>query len=105
MNLPLTLDPSNLPPSMPAGKAKAIKAAQDFEAVLLTSVLDALQKSFADSSSDAPAGSDNYGAMGIQSLASTISANGGIGIARMILRQWHQTKVPELSGREVTSAT
>jgi Rod binding domain-containing protein len=30
-----------------------------------------------------------------------MSAHGGIGIARMILNQWHQSKVPELSETEV----
>jgi len=60
-----------------------------------------LQKSFAGPSEDTTVGSDNYAAMGTQALAAAMSAHGGIGIARMILHQWQQTKVPEMSGTEV----
>jgi len=81
----------------PAGKAKAEKAAQDFEAVLLGSLLESLQKTFAGTSEDGPAGSSNYTVMATQALASAMSAHGGIGIARLILRQWQQSKVPEVS--------
>ena len=86
-----------LPSTHPAGKVKAEKAAQDFEAVLLSSLLESLQKSFADTTGESSPGSDNYAAMGTQALASAISARGGIGIARMILQQWQQTKVPGLN--------
>ena len=91
--------------SPPAAKIKAENAAREFEAVLLTSLLDSLQKSFANTSGDDASGSDNYAAMGTQALASAMSARGGIGIARMILHQWQQTKVPEASGREVPPVT
>jgi Rod binding domain-containing protein len=101
MNLSLTSDITRMPRAHPAGKVKAEKAAQDFEAVLLGSLMESLQKSFAGPAEDAPVGSDNYAAMGTQALAAAMSANGGIGIARMILHQWQQTKVPEMSGTEV----
>ena len=101
MNLSLMSDITRVPTAQPAGKMKAEKAAQDFEAVLLGSVLESLQKSFAAPSDDATVGSDNYAAMGTQALAGAMSAHGGIGIARMILHQWQQTKVPEMSGTEV----
>ena len=81
----------------PAGKAKAEKAAQDFEAVLLGSLLESLQKTFAGTSEDGPVGSSNYTQMGTQALATAMSAHGGIGIARLILQQWRQSKVPEVS--------
>ena len=95
------------PAASPAAKMKAEKAAQDFEAVLLGSLLESLQKSFAGSSSseDGSSGSDNYAAMGAQALASAMSARGGIGIARMILRHWQQTKVPEMGAREASPVT
>ena len=92
----------NLPTAPPAGKLKAEKAAQDFESVLLGSLLESLQKSFAGDSENSSAGSDAYTAMGTHALASAISAQGGIGIAHMILRQWQQTKVPEMNALEVT---
>src|SRR5258708_37665611 len=101
MNLSLKTDITRMPAEHPAGKVKAEKAAQDFEAVLLGSVLESLQKSFAGPSEDEPVGSDNYALMGTQALAAAMSAHGGIGIARMILHQWQQSKVPELSGTEV----
>jgi Rod binding domain-containing protein len=93
-------------PALPdAGKVKAEKAAQDFESILLGSLLESLQKSFAGSSEDSPAGSDNYALMGTQALASAISAHGGIGLGKMILQQWRQTKVPEMRTPEVSPAT
>src|SRR5712671_5261936 len=101
MNLSLAFDITHLAAARPAGKVKAEKAAQDFEAVLLGSLLESLQKSFAGPSEDTTVGSDNYAAMGTQALAAAMSAHGGIGIARMILHQWQQTKVPEMSGTEV----
>lgn len=94
-----------LPAAQPATKMKAEKAAQDFEAVLLTSLLDSLQKSFAGTADESSAGSDSYAAMGTQALASAISAHGGIGIAGMILRQWQHAKVPEFRAAEVPPAT
>lgn len=79
-----------------AEKAKAEKAARDFEAVLLGSLLESLQKTFAGTPDDDPSGSGNYALMGTQALASAMAARGGIGIARLILQQWRQTKVPEM---------
>jgi Rod binding domain-containing protein len=35
--------------------------------------------------------------MGTQALAAAMSAHGGIGIARLILQQWRQSKVPEVT--------
>ena len=96
---------SGLPGAPPAARVKAQKAAQDFESVLLASLLESLQKSFAGSAESDTAGSDNYALMGTQALASAMSAQGGIGIARMILRQWQNTKVPELSTPEVGATT
>jgi Rod binding domain-containing protein len=43
--------------------------------------------------------------MRTQALASAMSAQGGLGIARMILRQWQQTKVPELSASKIPLVT
>jgi Rod binding domain-containing protein len=97
MSLSVAADVSRIPEANHlAGKAKAEKAAQDFEAVLLGSLLDSLQKTFAGAPEDDSSGSGNYALMGTQALASAMAARGGIGIARLILQQWRQTKVPEL---------
>ena len=97
MSLTITADAAKLFVATPAPvRTKAEKAAQDFEAVLLGSLLDSLQKTFDGSpkSEDAPTGSGDYGLMGTQALAAAMAARGGIGIARLILQQWQQTKVP-----------
>lgn len=96
MSLAITSEIARLPGAPPAGKAKAEKAARDFEAVLLGSLLDSLQKTLAGIPEDGPAGSSNYTVMGTQALATAMAARGGIGIARLILHQWQQTKVPEM---------
>jgi Rod binding domain-containing protein len=104
MSLFITPDGSRLPAaSHLAGGKKAEKAARDFEAVLLGSLLESLQKTFAGTPEDDPSGSSNYGVMGTQALASAMAARGGIGIARMILQQWRQTKVPEMGQTDVPS--
>jgi len=70
------------------------KAARDFEAMLLTPVLDSLQKTFAGNSEDANApGASDYRLMGTEALAQSIAARGGIGIAQLILCHLQPPKV------------
>jgi Rod binding domain-containing protein len=95
MNLSISA-PAALPNSHPAEKTKAEKAARDFEAVLLGSLLSSLQKTFAGTPGGNSSENSNYAAMGTQALASAMAARGGLGIAQLILRQWRQTKVPEM---------
>lgn len=74
--------------------AKNEKAARDFEAMLLTPVLDSLQKTFAGNSEDAKTpGASDYRLMATQALAQSIAARGGIGIAQLILRHLQPPKV------------
>jgi len=101
-------DPMNVSPSAsrnplttadPAA-AKAVlkneKAARDFEALLLTPVLDALQKTFAGDSKDAKTpGASDYRLMATQALAQSIAAGGGIGIAQLVLRHLQPPKVSD----------
>jgi Rod binding domain-containing protein len=88
----LTLTPSYIPGGvrdLPSAQAvaKNAKAARDFEALLLTPVLEALQKTFAGGSGDsAMPGASDYRLMGTQALAEAMAARGGIGIADMVLR-------------------
>lgn len=92
--------PSASPASQPT-PSKAEKAAHDFEAILLTSLLDGLQKAFTGVSDDDPSGSGNYALMGTQALASAMAAGGGLGIARLILQQWQHTKVLDMEQTKV----
>jgi Rod binding domain-containing protein len=101
MNFSIASAPARLAAAPPAVPGKAQKAAQEFEAVLLGSMLESLQKTFAGTAQADSPGSDNYAALSTQALASTLSAQGGIGIATMILRHWGQTKVPGVNTPEV----
>jgi Rod binding domain-containing protein len=71
-------------PAPPADKGE--KAAREFESVLLTSLFDSLENSFAFDPKDETPGASDYRRMGAQALAGAVSAGGGIGIARLILR-------------------
>ena len=66
---------------------KIAKAAHDFEAVLLNTLLGPLEKTFASlPGKETDATSDNYQSLGIQALASGLAAKGGVGIAAMIVK-------------------
>lgn len=78
--------------SPPQGKGE--KAARDFEAILLTSLMDSLQKTFSGVAEDPTPGASDYRLMGTQALASAIAERGGIGIARLILSHLPTPKVP-----------
>ena len=100
----ITLASTSLPaPAANPAAAKAVlrndaakneKAARDFEALLLTPVLDALQKTFAGDSEDSKTpGASDYRQMGSQALGQAIAARGGIGIAQLVLRHLQPPKV------------
>ena len=96
MNITLASSMARLTPSPPSAKAvaKNEKAARDFEALLLTPVLDSLQKTFTGTSEETKTpGADDYRLMGSQALAQAIAARGGIGIAQMVLRHLQLLKV------------
>jgi Rod binding domain-containing protein len=62
-------------------------AARQFEAVLLNSLLGSLEHSFSALPGKKPDSiADNYHAMGMQALASSLAAGGRVGIASMIVR-------------------
>jgi Rod binding domain-containing protein len=66
---------------------RVLHAAHEFEAVLLNTLLGSLEHSFASlPGKDPEAGSDNYQYLGMQALASSLAARGGLGIASMITR-------------------
>jgi len=91
------------PPNMTAADPTALKAAlknenaaRDFEAMLLTPVLDSLQKTFGGNSEEANIpGASDYRQMATEALGQAIAARGGIGIAQMILRHLQPPKVSD----------
>jgi Rod binding domain-containing protein len=87
----------------PAGEAaaprKLVHAAQQFEALLLNTLLGPLEKTFSSvpGQKDMPGG-DSYAHLGTQALASGLAASGGLGIAQMIVR--NIMKHSEVTGQQ-----
>jgi Rod binding domain-containing protein len=82
--------------AVPESATKAGKAARDFEAVLLGSLLEAMQSGFSQvPGEESGAGSDDYLHLGTQVLAAALASSGGIGIARTIM---NNLPVAEISG-------
>jgi Rod binding domain-containing protein len=76
---------ATLPPAVTPDLGKGRKAAREFEAQLIGTVLESLEKTFATlPGQNAVAGEDDYNYLGTQALASAVAAGGGFGIARMI---------------------
>jgi Rod binding domain-containing protein len=75
--------------------AKIDKSAQDFESMLLGTWLQQAEQSFATvpgaNDDEDGAQRDQMMSMGVQSLAQTMAASGGIGIAKMIAKSLHAT--------------
>jgi Rod binding domain-containing protein len=80
---------------------RGAKAAQEFEASLLASLLESMEKTFASLPGESTlAGSDDYNYLGIQALAGGLAARGGFGIAAMITRHLEPTEQAEHEGKE-----
>jgi Rod binding domain-containing protein len=84
---------ANHPSRMRAGDdAKIEKGAREFEAVLVGSWLQQAEQSFATlpgADQDQDAGRDQMMSLGVQSLATSMAATGGIGLAAMISKSMH----------------
>jgi Rod binding domain-containing protein len=66
---------------------KIAKAAHEFEAVLLNTLLGPLESTFSSlPGKESDAISDNYHSLGMQALTSNLAAKGGFGIAAMIVK-------------------
>jgi Rod binding domain-containing protein len=81
--------------SGPAENNKIEKSAKDFESILLGSWLQQAEQSFGslpggDDDEDADPGKDQLQGIALQSLGSSMTAAGGIGIAKMIAKQLHK---------------
>lgn len=77
--------------------SKIEKAGKDFESILLGNWLQSAQNSFAtvpggDEDEDADSGKDQFQGIAMQALASSLTAHGGIGIAKMISQHLGQTE-------------
>jgi Rod binding domain-containing protein len=71
----------------PPPLSRGAKAAREFEAQLIASLLESLQKTFATlPGKDSAPGADDYSYLGTQALASALSAAGGFGIAALIAK-------------------
>jgi Rod binding domain-containing protein len=82
--------------------SKIEKSARDFESLLLGAWLQQAEQSFAsvpggDEDDDADAGKDQLQSMAMQSLATTMTDDGGIGIAKMIAANLHKAEDARLA--------
>lgn len=80
---------------MPSTLGRGARAARAFEANLIGSLLESLEKTFATvPGEDSVPGSDDYNYLGTRALAEGLAARGGFGIAAMISRH-----LPEHEGK------
>jgi len=81
--------------SVPGGTAagcgvekKVVRAAHQFEAVLLNSLLGSLEKTLAKAPGESESDSGNdYKYMGTQALATALGDRGALGVANLIIRK------------------
>jgi Rod binding domain-containing protein len=84
---------------------RLIRAAHQFEAVLLNQILGSLEDTFSTlGEQKTEAGSNHYKYLGVQALASSIAAKGGIGIADVILRNFRQRGSHDLTSGQATKS-
>ena len=82
---PLNVVPAEI--STPSPSARGIHASRDFEASLISSILQTAEKTFAALPGEGSfAGSENYDYLATQALGNEIASHGGFGIAAMITR-------------------
>jgi Rod binding domain-containing protein len=82
-----------MPPLAAPALGKGQKAAREFEAQLIGTVLESLEKTFAElPGQEAMAGQDDYNYMGTEALASALAAGGGFGIAKLITEHMERSE-------------
>ena len=85
------MEPVHSIPSQPAETGtippRVMRAAREFEAILLDSLLEPLEHSFSSlPGADDAAASENYHYLGIQALSQNLSGRDPLGIAHLISR-------------------
>ena len=85
--------------------AKIEKSAKDFESILLSNWLQQAEQSFAsvpggDEDEDGDSGKEQFQGMAMQSLGASMTAAGGIGIAKMISTQLHKAEDARVASAE-----
>jgi Rod binding domain-containing protein len=75
-----------------AADPKLARAAHQFESLLLESLIRSLDKGFALPGGDQVLGSQGFGDLGVQALASGLTAGGGLGISAVVLRNLMKTE-------------
>ena len=92
---------ATLPAASTPDLRKGRKAAREFEAQLIGTVLESFEKTFATlPGQDEIAGEDNYNYMGTQAMASALAEGGGFGIGQMISA--HLTARKDVGANQVT---
>lgn len=74
--------------STPVVPPRGTKAALEFEANLIASLLASMEKTFATVPGADLAGADDYNYLGTQALATGVAARGGFGIAHLITQDF-----------------
>jgi Rod binding domain-containing protein len=83
----IAISPGLAVPAVPL--SRGAKAAREFEAQLIESLLDSMEKTFSSlPGQDNIPGADEYGHLGTQALAQGLADRGGFGIATMITRHF-----------------
>jgi Rod binding domain-containing protein len=97
VNGPLTMQrtPISQQTALSAENNKIEKSAKDFESILLGSWLQQAEQSFGslpggDAEGDDDSGKEQFQGIAMQSLGASMTASGGIGIAKMISKQLHK---------------
>jgi len=79
-------------PKAPSDDAKIEKGSREFEAILMGSWLQQAEESFATvpgTDKDEDPGKGQMMSLGVQQLATSLAASGGIGIGKMIAKAMH----------------
>ena len=83
-------------PKSAVDAAKIDKGAKEFEAVLVGSWLQQAEQSFGSlpggDDEDTDSGKDQYMGIAMQSLGASLTASGGIGIAKMVAKSLHKAE-------------
>ena len=82
----MQVHPAYSTPASAPERSKVVAAAREFEAMLLTTLLNSLQETIGSvPGKDTDPAAQSYGQFGIEAMASGISAAGGLGISRLLI--------------------